>query len=123
MSLRDVERAMIVFEYFFSKMDLFGPKMDKMRFRDSLEMEDVKEVCLSVFLSLCVLYVSVCSDAISTLCQELIFPLTLRYLLHRPPFVTPSLAHSFLLSVFATMPDCRTEQTMKRVLLQSSWSL
>ena len=45
---------MIVFEYFFSKVDVFGPKIEKMAFRDSLEMEDMKEVCLSVFLSLCV---------------------------------------------------------------------
>ena len=62
MSLRDVERAMIVFEYFLSKMDLFGPKMDKIAFRDSLEMEDVKEVCLSVslcmFLSAVMLYLN-----------------------------------------------------------------
>ena len=27
-SLRDVERAMMVFKYFFDKMALFGPKMD-----------------------------------------------------------------------------------------------
>ena len=40
MSLRDVERAMIVFEYFYSKMEVFGPKMDKIALKD-LEMEDV----------------------------------------------------------------------------------
>ena len=28
-SLRDVERAMIVFKYFYNKMALFGPLMDK----------------------------------------------------------------------------------------------
>ena len=46
---------MIVFEYFFRKMDVFGPKMDKMTCRDSLEMKDMKEVCFSVlfFVSLC----------------------------------------------------------------------
>ena len=29
MSLRDVERCMIVFEYFFERKDLFGPRMDE----------------------------------------------------------------------------------------------
>ena len=28
-SLRDVERAMIVFRYFYEKMDMFAPLMDK----------------------------------------------------------------------------------------------
>jgi len=32
-SLRDVERAMIVFKYFYERMNLFGPLMDK-RVRD-----------------------------------------------------------------------------------------
>ena len=50
MSLRDVERAMIVFEYFFDKMNIFGPKMDEMTARINLEMEDMEEVCLSVCL-------------------------------------------------------------------------
>jgi len=42
-SLRDVERAMIVFEYFHDKMEVFGPKMDSMAARE-LEMEDEEEV-------------------------------------------------------------------------------
>ena len=29
MSLRDVKRAMIVFEYLYGMMDVFGPLMDK----------------------------------------------------------------------------------------------
>ena len=29
MSLRDVERAMIVFEYFYERMNLFAPLMNK----------------------------------------------------------------------------------------------
>ena len=28
-SLRDVDRAMMVFEYFYEKMNLFGPLMEK----------------------------------------------------------------------------------------------
>ena len=50
-SLRDVERAMIVFEYFFDKMDIFGPRMNEMAARIDREMEDVEEVCLPVCLS------------------------------------------------------------------------
>ena len=30
-SLRDVERAMLVFEYFYDKMDLFSPLMDSVK--------------------------------------------------------------------------------------------
>ena len=62
---------MIVFEYFFSKVDVFGPKIDKMAFRDGLETKDLKEVCLSVFCLSVYMYVSLC-DATSPLCQELI---------------------------------------------------
>ena len=47
MSLRDVERAMIVFEYFYDKMEVFGPRMDNMAARE-LEMEDEKEVSLFI---------------------------------------------------------------------------
>ena len=47
MSLRDVERAMIVFEYFHDKMEVFGPKMGKMAARE-LEMEDEEEVSLFI---------------------------------------------------------------------------
>ena len=36
---------MIVFEYFFDKMNVFGPKMDR--------IGATKKVCLSVSLSIC----------------------------------------------------------------------
>ena len=42
---------MVVFEYFYGKMDIFGPKMDEMAARINPEMEDMEEVCLSVCLS------------------------------------------------------------------------
>ena len=32
---------MIVFEYFFDKMDLFGPLMDEMAAREALQNEEV----------------------------------------------------------------------------------
>ena len=51
-SLRDVERAMIVFEYFFDKMSIFGPKMDEMARN---KMEDMEEVCLYISLSVCLI--------------------------------------------------------------------
>ena len=56
---------MIVFEYFYDKMDVFGPKMDDVAARDDPEMEDVclslcLLVCLSVFLPVCL---SVCLSA------------------------------------------------------------
>ena len=38
---------MIVFEYFFDKMDIFGPRMNEMAARIDREMEDMDEVCLS----------------------------------------------------------------------------
>ena len=51
---------MVVFKYFYDKMDIFGPKMNETA-RVILEMEDMEEVCLpisaSVYLSLCL---SVC---------------------------------------------------------------
>ena len=40
-SLRDVERAMLVFTYFFEKMDLFRNKMDK-RERKEKAAEDAE---------------------------------------------------------------------------------
>ena len=44
MSLRDVERAMIVFKYFFDKMDLLGPLIDeKMVDEDILEQDAIVE--------------------------------------------------------------------------------
>ena len=42
---------MIVFEYFFDKMDIFGPKMNKMAAKIDREMEDMEEVRLSICLS------------------------------------------------------------------------
>ena len=41
MSLRDVERAMIVLEYFLDKMVVFKSPMDKMAEKDALENEEV----------------------------------------------------------------------------------
>ena len=38
MSLRDVERAMIVFEYFYEKMSLFAPLMNERARRDYDEL-------------------------------------------------------------------------------------
>ena len=42
---------MVVFKYFYDKMDVFGPKMNEMAAKIDLEMEDMDEVCLSVYLS------------------------------------------------------------------------
>ena len=42
---------MVVFEYFYDKMNIFGPKMDEMAARINPEIEDMKEVCLPVCLS------------------------------------------------------------------------
>ena len=39
MSLRDVERAMIVFKYFYEKMDVFAPLIDQKQ-REEEEDED-----------------------------------------------------------------------------------
>ena len=51
---------MVVFEYFFDKMDIFGPKMNEMA-RIDLEMEDMEEVCLSISVSVCLsISLSVC---------------------------------------------------------------
>ena len=40
MSLRDVERAMIVFKYFYEKMDIFAPLIDKKQQEDEDHDED-----------------------------------------------------------------------------------
>ena len=40
MSLRDVERAMIVFEYFYEKMDIFAPLMDQKQREEEEEEEE-----------------------------------------------------------------------------------
>ena len=95
---------MIVFEYFFDKMSVFGPKMDS-----------INKVRLFVSL-----YVHCLCDAtlISILHQEFnILTFQLRH--SKPTFLIPLLVPYFWVSVFATMPDCRRERTMKRVLLQS----
>ena len=39
MSLRDVERAMIVFKYFYEKMDVFAPLIDQKQ-REEEDDED-----------------------------------------------------------------------------------
>lgn len=39
MSLRDVERAMIVFKYFYEKMDIFAPLIEEKQ-REDEESED-----------------------------------------------------------------------------------
>ena len=41
---------MVVFEYFYNKMDIFGPKMNEVAARINPEMEDMEEVSLSVCL-------------------------------------------------------------------------
>ena len=40
MSLRDVERAMIVFEYMYKMMDVFGPLMDKWAAKEQARSEE-----------------------------------------------------------------------------------
>ena len=40
MSLRDVERAMIVFKYFYEKMDMFAPLIDQKRVVDEEDSDD-----------------------------------------------------------------------------------
>ena len=39
MSLRDIERAMIVFKYFYEKMDIFAPLIEEKQ-REEEEEED-----------------------------------------------------------------------------------
>ena len=39
-SLRDVERAMIVFEYLYGMMDIFGSHMDKYALREHRAFDD-----------------------------------------------------------------------------------
>ena len=43
-SLRDVERAMIVFKYFYEKMALFGPLMDEKEEQEKTQQEVDVEV-------------------------------------------------------------------------------
>ena len=40
MSLRDVERAMIVFKYFYEKMDIFAPLIEQKQRDEEEEEED-----------------------------------------------------------------------------------
>jgi len=42
-SLRDVERAMIILEYFYERMNMFAPLMNE---KATLEMEQLSEVTL-----------------------------------------------------------------------------
>ena len=53
---------MIVFEYFYDKMDVFGPEMDDVAAGDDPEME---EVCLSLCLLVCL---SVCLSVEPSVC-------------------------------------------------------
>ena len=40
MSLRDVERAMIVFKYFYEKMDIFAPLIERKQREEEEEEEE-----------------------------------------------------------------------------------
>ena len=112
---------MIVFEFFYDKMEVFGPKMDDMarylEMEEDLEMEEEEEeeegeekeeeeevsLFIVLFLSLCFcLPKCLVCDASS-----------LRYM--------HSLARSSWPSVSATTPDCRRGRTMRRVWLPSLW--
>ncbi len=56
-SLRDVERAMVVFEYFFEKMGgLFGPLIDEKAQKEGVAAGDVNDVTRSLLLAVCVCY-------------------------------------------------------------------
>ena len=113
MSLRDVERAMIVFEYFYDKMEIFELKINEKAEKHDLEMEDIEQVCLTISFSL----------LICSLIAKAFLPFILRNPHLGSPSLIPSLAHFSWLSVSATMPDCRTERTMKRECLHSLWLL
>ena len=43
MSLRDVERAMIVFKYFYEKMDIFAPLIDQKQQEEEEEEDSYDE--------------------------------------------------------------------------------
>ena len=47
MSLRDVERAMIVFKYFYEKMDMFAPLIDQKQVVDEEDSDDDESYELS----------------------------------------------------------------------------
>ncbi len=56
-SLRDIERAMIVFEYFFEKMSvLFGPLIDKKAELEGVQSGEVDDITRSLLLAVCVCY-------------------------------------------------------------------
>ena len=109
---------MIVFEYFYDKMEVFGPEMDVMAARyvemeyeeeeEEEEEEEGEEVSLFiiVFQSIC-FYLPKCPSVM----LHPPSPPSCRYV--------HSLAHSSWPSVSATMPDCRRGRTMRRVWLPS----
>ncbi len=56
-SLRDVERAMIVFEYFFEKMAvLFRPLIDEKAAQEGVQSGEVDDIARSLLLAVCVCY-------------------------------------------------------------------
>ncbi len=56
-SLRDVERAMIVFEYFFEKMaSLFGPLIDQKAVQEGVPSGEVDDIARSLLLAVHVCY-------------------------------------------------------------------
>ena len=62
---------MVVFEYFFDKMNIFGPEMDVMAARINQERKDMEEVCPSPCLSVCLssVYLSVSQSACDAIFQ------------------------------------------------------
>ena len=82
---------MVVFEYFFDKMDIFGPKMNEMATRINQEMEDMEEVCLPVCLSS--VYLSVSQSAC-----DAIFQTSPQELAPQPPSPDP-ITRSLLLAI------------------------
>ena len=91
---------MVVFKYFFDKMDVFGPKMNEMAARIDREMENMEEVCLPVCPSpvyLCPLVYLPVSQSTCKLVSVMSTPFlsfTPRNLYSSPPSLTPSLVHS-----------------------------
>ncbi len=56
-SLRDVERTMIVFEYFLEKMvGLFGPRIELKAQEERVSIGDMHDVTRSLLLAVCVCY-------------------------------------------------------------------
>ena len=74
MSLRDVERAMIVFEYFYDKMGVFGKEMNDVAAKDDPELEEVCfSLCLLVYVSVCLSQLSMCLPAYLSACLFVCF--------------------------------------------------